>query len=121
MSMQILFKFKPASSLKTTVLHMLRIKLTLILIVFFPTIASAASYGDFVYEESGGNVIITRYTGPGGELVIPGMILGKPVVALGENAFRHYATLTTIVIPNTVRTIGQKCFESCIALTNVNI
>lgn len=49
--------------------------------------ASAEVYGDFEYEIIDGTIEITRYTGDGGDVVIPSTINGKKVTSIGNNAF----------------------------------
>jgi hypothetical protein len=38
----------------------------------------AAQFGDFTYESSGGEITLTGYTGPGGEVTIPDTIPRPP-------------------------------------------
>ena len=87
------------------------------------------------YEEAGLNVTykpyapsikITGYNIEGGtDVVIPSQIDGKTVVAIGDNAFYDSDTgtglgITSVVIPNTVTSIGKYAFASN-KLTNVTI
>jgi uncharacterized protein YkwD len=64
-------------------------------------------------------VTITRYNGPGGNVVIPERFNNKPVTAIGDNAYREKG-LTGITIPNTVTSIGNGAF-SFNQLTSVTI
>jgi hypothetical protein len=89
----------------------------------------AAPASDFTYDMSkdGKGVVIKRYTGKGGKVVIPGEIEGLPVVELGEDSFTgsNYdspgADLTAVVIPASVKTIGPLAFSVCKKLTSVTI
>ena len=57
------------------------------------------------------------------EITIPDTYLGLPVTAIGDSAFRDRATLTKIIIPDTVNVIGNTAFTNCnlqeINLSNV--
>lgn len=80
----------------------------------------AATFGDFEYEESESGVTITGYTGSATTLDIPDTINGKPVTAIGEDAFQ-YRSLTSVTIPDSVTTIGADAFKECRSLTSVTI
>jgi hypothetical protein len=101
----------------------------------------AAPATDFTYKlaSDGKGVIIGKYTGNGGNVVIPGEIEGYPVVELLEWAFGGeemdvwaYATtgvitdkkgagfnITSVVIPANVKIIGNSCFYKIEKLTSV--
>jgi hypothetical protein len=68
------------------------------------------------YTVDSGTVTITRYTGPGGAVVIPGM-----VNIIGSNAFFSCTNLTSITIPGSVTHIGASAFFSCTNLLDVVI
>ena len=87
----------------------------------FSSSAFALQSGDFYYTVSGGTVTITGYTGIGGEIVIPDAIDGKPVVRIGDFAFKGFTYVTSVTIGNSVTSIGNYAFESCWSLTNVTI
>jgi hypothetical protein len=91
---------------------------------------SAAPASNFNYELSKDSqgVIITRYTGKGGKVVIPAKIEGLPVVTLGNESFAlmtkdNYPSLnddlTSVVIPASVKEIEKKAFLNCLKLTSV--
>jgi hypothetical protein len=101
-----------------TVLFSVMLALALVL----PDAAFAQlQYGDFTYEVSGGTVTITGYTCPGGAAVIPASINGKPVVGIGSNAFRNCTGLTSVTIPDSVKSIGDHVFYYCTGLTNIGV
>jgi len=66
-----------------------------------------------------GAVTIVKYTGPGGDVVIPDTLDGLPVIGIGHNAFESCAALTSVTIPNSVTNIGDSAFNSCTGLTHV--
>lgn len=55
-------------------------------------------------------------------IVIASTYKGKPVVTIGEGAFKNcYNNLTSVVIGNNVTSIGDRAFSNCINLTSVVI
>ena len=89
---------------------------------------SADTTDDYEFTVTGGEATITRYTGPGGDVVIPSTLDGYPVVAIARvnisergGAFQLNQSLTSITIPETVTIIGDHAFWGCTNLTNVEI
>jgi hypothetical protein len=93
-------------------------KLFLIGAVFMVLAAAAFAQNEADFETDG-NGTITKYVGWDTKIVIPANIGGKPVSAIGEAAFSKLE-LTSITIPNTVKTIGASAFSNN-KLTNVVI
>ncbi|WP_294409162.1 leucine-rich repeat domain-containing protein [uncultured Ruminococcus sp.] len=90
--------------------------------------ASAASYAvgeEFTYAAywckvlSGGNVMITKYTGYAEELTIPSVINGLKVTEIGAEAFNNNDTIKKVVLPSDLKEIGNEAFYSCYNLNNV--
>lgn len=67
---------------------------------------------DFVIETSA----VTKYTGPGGVVIIP-----EGVTAIGASAFRCCGSLKSVTIPEGVTYIGASAFRDCERLRNVVI
>ena len=59
---------------------------------------------DFIIE----NGVLTKYTGPGGDVVIP-----EGVTSIGMFAFSDCKSLTTVTIPDSVTSIGDSAFYYC--------
>lgn len=70
-----------------------------------------------------GEVTITAYVNPlfPEEVVLPQTIEGYPVTAIGMTAFSNCTNITSITIPDTVKTIGEKAFYSCYKLQKVTL
>ena len=91
------------------------------------TVLGSGAYGDFVYTYTASTVTIFGYIGSGGAVNIPSTIDGKPVTEIEVNAFSlkteylvdSYAhvsegknyNLTSVVIPDSVTTIGNGAFR----------
>ena len=56
-----------------------------------------------------------------GILTIPSTYKGKPVTAIGSEAFSGVAELGKVTIPDSVTTIEEKAFYSCINLTELSM
>ena len=67
---------------------------------------------EFVIE----NGVLTKYNGPGGEVVIP-----EGVTKIGKTAFEGCKGLTGVTIPTGVTEIGVAAFFGCTGLTSVTI
>lgn len=90
---------------------------------------------DFVIE----NGVLKKYTGPGGDVVIPAgctevnasafnsafavtsVTIPEGVTEIGNSAFRACTKMASIRIPKSVKTIGWHAFEYCTSLTDVMI
>jgi len=66
-------------------------------------------------------VTVISYTGPGGNVTIPGITNGYPVTSIGDWAFSSQTTLTGVTLPDSVISIGVGAFANCSGLTNVTI
>lgn len=64
----------------------------------------------FTFITNNGSITITRYTGPGGSVVIPSMTNGLPVTSITSRAFQLWPNLTGVVIPDTVTNIESRAF-----------
>lgn len=89
-----------------------------------PAKAETATYGvlTYTYDISKGQAtIIDCDESVSGELEIPAQIDGYKVVGIDSYAFQACKELTSIKIPEGVKTIGQRAFDRCSALTSVDI
>ena len=113
------------AKLKRAVSCLLAAMVLLSMCMLVPAAVAAETADGLVYEEVNEEITITGYTGAGGEVVIPAEIDGKPVVAIGRQAFRPSANpsannITNLVIPNSVKNIiGAGLFRGCENLISV--
>src|SRR5450759_4224516 len=94
--------------------------------VFTSVPSARAADADFSYILNGTTpetAKITGYTGSGGAVTIPGMLGGYPVTSIGDSAFNSTQghLLTSVIIPNSVTSIGNYAFAGCRGVTSVTI
>ncbi len=70
--------------------------------------------GDFIYSDAE-RTNLTAYIGEGGDVVIP-----DGVIRIGEMVFRR-SKLSSVIIGNSVISIGVSAFEGCSCLTSVTL
>ncbi|MFM8292901.1 MAG: leucine-rich repeat protein [Planctomycetia bacterium] len=80
-------------------------------------IVLTSSEGDFVFSQG----TITGYSGNGGTVTIPALVDGVPVAVIGAGAFQGNATITRIVIPDSVVQVSDKAFWGMPALESAKI
>jgi hypothetical protein len=91
--------------------------------------AVQAQYNYTTNSPDTNTITITKYTGPGGAVIIPTIIDVKTVTSVGGwieliwhyGAFDHCTNLTSVTIPSSVTSIGDYAFLACNHLTNVVI
>ncbi len=71
------------------------------------------------YEMSGGTIV--AYNGTDTELVIPDTIDGVTVTAIGKSAFQGNKTITSVTLPNTIKTIGEQAFYQCSGIKTLDL
>jgi len=97
----------------------------------FMAMVNARSHGeDFAYTNNNGAITITGYSGPGGDVTIPGSINGLPVTTIADGAFAWNSTLTKVTVPDCVTNLLDGplyqagclgAFNGCTSLSNVVI
>ena len=71
-----------------------------------------SSASDFIIE----NGVLKKYTGPGGDVVIP-----DGVTRIGDKSFYWNLSATSVFIPESVTSIGWMAFSRCNLLTEMTI
>jgi len=82
---------------------------------------SALQEGSYTYTISGVGATITKYTGTDTDIIIPSTLGGYSTNAIGGWAFANCTNLTSIIIPNSIISMGNNSFFRCLSLTSVNI
>ena len=82
--------------------------------------AESKTYNGFTYEKDKDGITITGYTGGKTAVVIPGKIKGTQVTKIGKNAFL-YSNMTSVKMPEGLKTIEYQAFAGCSGLTSVTV
>src|ERR1039458_7705809 len=85
-------------------------------VLLLPAVVQA----QFTFTINNGTATLTRYTGPGGDVVIPDMTNGYPVTAVGTNAFA-FSGVVNVTIPDSITNIQRGAFLACSSLVTVRI
>ncbi len=72
------------------------------------------SDNDFKIKKTEEGYVLEKYTGKGGDVVIP-----KGVTVIGEKAFRFCRSLTSVKLPDGLTSIGYYAFSGCSSLTDI--
>ena len=80
--------------------------------------AADPRYGDYSYRGNETGITISKYNGSDTVVTVPDEINGKPVTAIGSNAFSSKSKITSVTIPKTVTVIESEAFGDCKSLTS---
>lgn len=86
-----------------------------------PGVMAYHTDNNFTYEIVGGGVSVTEYSGYSKDVVIPDILGGRKVIAIGDSAFSYRDDLTSIVMPDSIVSIGEEAFLKCRGLTELKI
>ena len=97
--------------------------ITVLCVLALPSCGGYREYrrGAFRYTVENGEATITEYVGSAADVIIPDTIGGKPVVAIGTDAFQDQLTLKSVTLPDSVTRIEFGAFFRCVALESVNL
>ncbi|MGD9613726.1 MAG: leucine-rich repeat domain-containing protein, partial [Kiritimatiellia bacterium] len=85
------------------------------------TWAATAGAGDFTWTTNGDELVLAKYAGTGGAVAIPADVDGRPVAAIGPEAFADCAGLKAVAVPDGVVRIGARAFAYCTGLVRVEL
>ena len=91
----------------------------------YPLVSIGAVSGDWTYSISYGGAIISAYSGAGGVVTVPSQLGGYPVRKVGNGHPSILASnsnsVTSIIIPDSVTSIGDYSFFECFSLNSITI
>ena len=95
----------------------------------FPSTLQAETYtddygGQWTYTVNNSNIVITNYSGSSARVTVPNAIAGKTVTNIGNNTysvFNENSAIETLIIPDSVQSIGYRAVYNCSALSSVTI
>lgn len=96
------------------------------LLAALPALADTTrTSGDFRYTlKSNGTATIVGYTGSGDSIIIPQMLDGYTVTAIGDSAFKHQYSFgknySSVTLPDTIKSIGEFAFWNT-NITSINL
>ena len=106
---------------------MKKIKILFVFLLAFTTLTLVACKNTnntnvfgFSINEDGSSYCVTKYTGTNMDVVIPSEYKKMPVTSIGEDAFDG-TRITSVVIPDSVTSIGKYAFSECFELENIVI
>jgi hypothetical protein len=97
-----------------------KLLVSVLLLLILPAVVQA----QFTFTTNNGAITITRYTGPGGVVIVPAETNSYPVTIIAGGAKTSafgYAGVTSVTIPNSVTNIGAYAFQCCTNLTDITI
>ena len=77
--------------------------------------------GSLYYEVRAEGIFVTRFQGTASEVKVPERIEGTFVTGIGKKAFLSRKNLRRVILPETIREIGDWAFAYCDALEQVTI
>jgi len=80
----------------------------------------AAVHAQFTFTTNNNTLTITRYSGPGGEVIIPDNTNGMRITGIGNSAFAG-SGITAVTVPPSITNIDDYAFSSSFLLTNVTL
>lgn len=81
----------------------------------------ADTFGGFTYTTNSTRATITKYTGAGGDIIIPDVLGGKPVTRIDGKSFYVNTKLTSVFISSNVTYVGNFAFADCANLVSINV
>ena len=75
---------------------------------FVPLDEDSTSNPDFEVDEDG---VLIKYTGSAINIVIPSMVDGITITEIRNNVFRENTSVKTVVLPETIKKIGENAFQ----------
>lgn len=97
--------------------------ITVLCVLALPSCGGYREYrrGAYRYTVENGEATITEYIGADANVTVPDTIGGKPVVAIGTNAFEDQLTLKSVTLPDSVIRLEFSAFSRCKNLESITL
>lgn len=100
--------------------HLYLLILGLFIVIGYSTVSKAAtSAEDFTYKQSGNVVSITKYNGLSSVVNVGEAFPDAEEISIGSYAFSLNTSITQVILPENVVSIGEAAFKSCSNLQTV--
>ncbi|MDD6071504.1 MAG: leucine-rich repeat protein [Clostridiales bacterium] len=103
------------------IIHLYLLILGLFIVIGYSTVSKAAtSAEDFTYKQSGNVVSITKYNGLSSVVNVGEAFPDAEEISIESYAFSLNTSITQVILPETVVSIGEAAFKSCSNLQTVS-
>ena len=86
------------------------------------TASATFEEGDFKFEIcSDSEMMVVRYIGSGGDVVIPKTAGGKTVTRIYSGTFHENESVTSVTVPDTITRIYDSAFDSCYKVKKITL
>ena len=86
------------------------------------TASATFEEGDFKFEIcSDSEMMVVRYIGSGGDVVIPKTAGGKTVTRIYSGTFHENESVTSVTVPDTITRIYDSAFDSCYNVKKITL
>ena len=75
--------------------------------------------GGVIYRIYSDHAEVSDYTGTGGDVVVLEQVSGKTVTAIAPEAFYYNRDITSVSLPASLQSVGERAFANCRNLTSV--
>ncbi len=112
---------KRVNTLKYFVITLIILMLVNTLSITTSAIKTGTTSDGIIYEVYNDSVFVIGYSGSETDLIIPDFIRGYPVEYICRNAFSSCTNLESVIIPESVISIGYRAFFGCRSLSSVTL
>lgn len=92
-------------------------KILALFVLYFSVVIMLCSQDGFEFSDG----VILGYSGSSERIVIPSRINNIPVTSIGEGAFQQKTYITSVDLPDSIKTIGDGAFYACTSLQFVTM